>query len=192
MFEVSSNQNIHAYPLYLNPFSLPTPFCLPLISEPHPSEEVMKLENGERKNGGGVVGRWKQLPTHLGEMDDDQRHFCFYSQHQHSECFIYPMPAEGQCVIHNTCPLLFFLYFLQELIEVDSEVVFELASYIVQVRINVFVFCSVCVSDFLLFFIFEKIRYEAKHARCFRTVALKWCSSATLGGFFVSLCFKWH
>lgn len=97
----------------------------------------MKLEKGERKNGGGVVGRWKELPTHLGEMDDDQRHFCFYSQHQHSECFIYPMPAEGECVIHSTCPLFSFLFFLQELIEVDSEVVFELASYILQVRLNV-------------------------------------------------------
>lgn len=43
----------------LNPktLSLPTPFSLPLISEPHPSEEVMKLEKGEGKNGGGVVAR---------------------------------------------------------------------------------------------------------------------------------------
>lgn len=45
---------------------LPTPFTLPLISKLHPHKEVMKLEKGERKNGGGAVGRWKDLPTHLG------------------------------------------------------------------------------------------------------------------------------
>lgn len=51
MHRVISNQSIHAFPQPLNPLSLP------LISELHPHEEVMKLEKVERKNGGGVVGR---------------------------------------------------------------------------------------------------------------------------------------
>ena len=67
-------------------------------------------------------------------MDDYQRHVHFYSQHRHSVCVcvIYLRPAIGECVIHSPCPLFSFL--LQELIEVDSDVVFELASYILQVR----------------------------------------------------------
>lgn len=65
-------------------------------------------------------------------MDDYQRQVYCYSQHQHSVCVIYLWPVIVVRVIHSLCPLFFSL--LQELIEVDSDVVFELASYILQVR----------------------------------------------------------
>lgn len=45
--------------------------------------------------------------------------------------FIYMFPSLGN--VSFTASVLFFLS-LQELIEVDSDIVFELASYILQVR----------------------------------------------------------
>lgn len=90
----------------------------------------MKLEKWESKNRGGVVGRWKELPTCLGEIDDYERHT--FTPNIGTVCVFYLMPAVGELVIHSPCHFLSFL--LQELIEVDSDVVFELASYILQVR----------------------------------------------------------
>lgn len=56
-----------------------------------------------------------------------------YSQHRQSVYYIYILIYYiRECDFHG--PVLFsFLFFLQELIEVDSDVVFELASYILQV-----------------------------------------------------------
>lgn len=45
--------------------------------------------------------------------------------------FIYLLPSVEECDFHGL--VLFSFLFLQELIEVDSDVVFELASYILQV-----------------------------------------------------------
>lgn len=124
---------------------LPSPFTLLLISELHPHEEVMKLEKGERKNRGGVVGRWKEPPSHLGEVDDDRRHVPF--SFPAALCVFYLLDASRKKMYHSWPMLSLFFSSLQELIEVDSEVVFELASYILQVRWLVFACECVCRRD---------------------------------------------
>lgn len=94
----------------------------------------MKLENGERKNRGGEQGDERTYQHFLLKWMTIRGRS---NVTPNSVCVIYLRPAIGECVIHS--PYTLFSFLLQELIEVDSDVVFELASYILQVRYSVFV-----------------------------------------------------
>lgn len=122
--------------LTLNP-STPSPKPLHFVSN---LWSLSAWRHHEKKKGYWHLSERKYHLISTDEMSDHFRNVHFLPP-QGSKCALFIC----ECL---QWPLLTpFLPFLQELIEVDSEVVFELASYILQVSLCVCVCCIfVCVS----------------------------------------------